>query len=87
MLKKIAFAWEKLDEATYRAKVIGGWILLHIQHTTITDSKKRDMSQCESMVFIADRDHEWQIAKPFDPSKPDVPRITPNDFQAPASKL
>lgn len=55
--------WENLDEATYRAKVIGGWMLLHTKHTTFLGGKKKDMIQSESMVFLPDRDHEWTIVK------------------------
>lgn len=55
------FVWEKLDQATYRAKVFGGWLVLHTNHTTITDGKKRETVQSESMVFLTDKDHEWNI--------------------------
>ena len=49
MRKKFHFEWEELDEETERAKVIGGWIVFH------------NFSDGESMVFVADIDHEWQI--------------------------
>lgn len=69
MRKKIEWLWEKLDENTFRAKVIGGWLILHTNHIVITDSKKRDgVSQSESMTFVCDRDHEWVIVEPFNPA-------------------
>ena len=61
MQKKIEWQYEKLDEASYRAKGIGGWVLLHTCHTTIMNCKDKKMVQSESMVFIPDRDHEWHI--------------------------
>lgn len=74
MRKKIEWNWEKLDGATYRAKVMGGWLVLHTNHTTIIDSKKnKDMVQSESMSFIPDRDHEWTIVTPI---QPDAPKST-----------
>lgn len=64
MRKKIEWKWEQIDEATWRAKVIGGWVLLHVKTftLTLTGGKKEPLcSQSESMQFIADRDHEWHI--------------------------
>ncbi len=61
---KLDWKWEKLDETTYRSKVIGGWLLLHTNSIAITDGKKREAAQSESMVFIADRDHQWFIKPP-----------------------
>jgi len=57
MRKKIEWQWELLDEFTKRAKVIGGWIVQHGSHTN-------KGSICESMTFVADRDHEWHIMPP-----------------------
>lgn len=68
MRKQIEWEWEKLDETTFRSKVIGGWLVLHCTHTIITSDKKREMVRSESMQFVADRDHEWSIAPHFDPS-------------------
>jgi len=84
MRKKIEWSWERLDESTYRAKVIGGWIILHTNHTTITDSKKRDMVQTESMQFVPDRDHEWAIAAAFNPSNKEIVKAKVNaaDFES-----
>ncbi len=44
------FVWEKLDAHTSRAKVIGGWIILHQQN-----------NKSESMIFLNDKDHEFII--------------------------
>ena len=56
MRKKFVWEWEQLDENTRRAKVIGGWIV----HTILVGTK----TASDSLVFIADRDHEWHIIKP-----------------------
>lgn len=80
MRKKIEWQWEQIDASSYRAKVIGGWILLHTNHTTITDGKKRDMVQTESMVFIADRDHEWHILPPIAEREALKPTVKADDF-------
>ena len=58
MRKKIEWKWESLDAYSYRAKVIGGWILA-------TETLSSKGSAALSTVFIADRDHEWSIAKPL----------------------
>lgn len=51
MRKQIEWQWEQLDEVSWRSKVIGGWLLLH-------------MSGTESMVFVSDKDHEWIVLPP-----------------------
>ena len=56
MLKHMAFEWEPLDGGTWRVKVIGGWIIRSVSTF--------EMTIAESMVFIADRDHEWKITEP-----------------------
>lgn len=65
MRKRIEWEWEKLDEATYRSKVIGGWLILHVNSLAVTDGKNRATSMSESMVFLPDRDHEWSIMPPI----------------------
>lgn len=81
MRKKMEWQWEQLDESSYRAKVIGGWILLHTKHTTIVDSKKnKDMIQTESMVFIPDRDHEWTITPILKEPEAPKPTVKADDF-------
>lgn len=50
------FQWEELDDDCQRTKVMGGWIL-----------RSRNINHCnteytvESMVFIPDPEHKWQI--------------------------
>lgn len=60
------FEWESIagkifskDEGniTRRAKVIGGWIINHIVWTS------KAHAQSESMVFIPDPEHKWEIEK------------------------
>lgn len=58
MRKRIDWQWEVLDVFTKRAKVIGGWIVQYGSHTN-----KGSVS--ESMVFVPDRDHEWEIMPPI----------------------
>jgi hypothetical protein len=64
MRKKIEWQWELIEESpsrnmqTLRAKVIGGWVL----KTIVAELKLKLLTS--SMVFIADRDHEWHIIPP-----------------------
>ena len=60
------FNWEKIDEksedgifwhATYRAPVIGGWIIRSFDLT----EKLSNLSTSESMVFVPDPTHTWDI--------------------------
>lgn len=70
MRKKMEWQWEMIEELndgmlqTYRAKVIGGWVL-----KSITQNLKVKL-MTESMVFIADRDHEWTIVQPLKAEEP-----------------
>ena len=54
------FEWEKIDWIekcqirTWRAKVKGGWIVR-------TEAWDECTGQSESMVFIRDINHEWNI--------------------------
>lgn len=50
---KIEFKWESMGDSTWRAKVIGGWIVAHII--------EGDKEFTNSMVFIPDPKHEWEI--------------------------
>jgi hypothetical protein len=65
MRKKIEWSWEQIDEGTWRAKVIGGWLVLHVKTFAINGSKNYNMAQSESLAFVADRDHEWTIVAPM----------------------
>jgi hypothetical protein len=51
MLKHMPWEWERLDDTTDRAKVIGGWLI-------------RSTYNGESMCFLVDRDLEWCITEP-----------------------
>lgn len=84
MRKKIEWQWEKLDENTLRAKVIGGWLVNYM--ITIDNEKGKDIGISQSMQFVADRDHEWAIAPVFNPSdagKPQTPKVNAADFESP----
>lgn len=79
MVKKVSWKWEKVDENTVRTKVIGGWLV----HTMATLNGKNPTISA-SMVFVPDRDHEWTLVPPFDPSDPGTvkPKVNPADFEA-----
>lgn len=54
------FDWEKIGAETFRAKAIGGWVLLRrVTRGIYTDFQVLS----ESMIFIKDENHEWNIAK------------------------
>ena len=66
--KKIKFEWECLSNKyifnidgkelkTSRAKVIGGWLILHLQMQLVNGQ----IVKSESMTFIPDKNHEWEI--------------------------
>lgn len=57
MIKKMEWKWEVLDEFTKRAKVIGGWLVVHGSHTN-----KGAIS--DAMSFVPDSDHQWTIIVP-----------------------
>ena len=58
MKKQIEFEWEKLPGgsgvATYRAKVIGGWLI---------SSCKQTHDGGVALTFIPDKNYEWEIKK------------------------
>lgn len=65
------FEWEKIDEtetfATLRAKVIGGWIVKNeASFFTASDCSHNGHSiavrpSMDSMIFIPDPEHKWEI--------------------------
>lgn len=65
MQKKIVWEWEKLDEFTRRAKVIGGWIVHSHKNGITTKGKESHLLCSESAIFVPDRDHEWTIVSPI----------------------
>jgi len=67
------FIWEEINSLenrfgnvymeTFRAKVIGGWI---VRQQILLDTEKEEVSEewanCHnSMVFIPDPNHEWEV--------------------------
>lgn len=80
---KIKFEWEEIDnnneqkeqnwwEATYRAKVIGGWLVRHeCAHEYIfysSEDENHDVGEewakrFYTMIFIPDIDHKWEISE------------------------
>lgn len=55
------FEWELLDKNTRRAKVIGGWVMLHEKHALASKNGQDSILCSESMVFVSDHNHEWVI--------------------------
>ena len=49
----IEFEMEKIDDGIFRAKVFGGWI--------VKSSRDVYNAVSESMVFIPDPKHEWEM--------------------------
>ena len=87
MRKKIEWLWEMIDQkqedkvfyfATYRAKVIGGWL---VRNFDVTYNAK---STSESMVFVPDPNHDWVIVAPFDPAKKDEAKADAEEFVPPS---
>lgn len=82
MRKRIDWGWEVLDESTQRAKVIGGWLILRYMTSESDSNKKVTINFKESMVFVSDRDHEWEIMPPIVDVQMQRSTIA-NDFKAP----
>lgn len=66
------FSWEKIhvqkDDffwfATYRAKVIGGWLVRSFDLTKqplVEGAKETNLSTSESCVFVSDQNHLWEV--------------------------
>ena len=61
------FEWQKIhkvglkdeEQITLRAKVVGGWVLKSVYLKTLKFKVKRT----ESLIFIPDEKHEWEIDK------------------------
>ncbi len=79
MAKKIVFEWETIHEVggscTRRAKVMGGWLVMHLTMGTKTH-------WTESMIFIADNDWQWYILKPPLESNEVAKSNLANEFKA-----
>lgn len=60
------FEWEVIDESykndTCRAKGMGGWLIRSITYDTVfIESEKKNIVVSESMVFISDHGHLWEV--------------------------
>ncbi len=82
MQKKIEWQWEKLDANTSRVRVIGGWIVHHDKHALAKKGNSENILCSESMVFIADRDHEWFIIPPVDETIALKEKAVVSDFES-----
>lgn len=68
MRKKFEWCWEQLDQCTFRAKVIGGWLF---RCTSLIEGKQPAVS--ESVVFVHDPNHEMIILPKQEPEQPVIP--------------
>jgi hypothetical protein len=66
------FEWENIfstrdqvqADATFRAKVKGGWIILSKNSGAVVDGNDNLSTTCsQSMVFVPDPNYEWEIEK------------------------
>ena len=78
MRKRIEWQWEKLDDCTMRARVIGGWL---ISTAPFTPSGSKAYPS-HSAIFIPDPNHEWSILKPIS-EQPQNKSNVASDFEAP----
>lgn len=76
MRKKIEWKWDILDDHAARIKVIGGWLVHHFSF----NEKKTHFS--ESMQFIEDKDHLWEILKPVEKTEQSK-KVEASDFESP----
>lgn len=81
-MRKIVWEWEALDESTSRTKVIGGWLVLHINQVSVGNDKKRELLHTESMAFVADTEHRWQVVPPLKEIPKNTGNVLANDFKA-----
>lgn len=51
------FEWEEISKMTFRAKVHGGWVILHQNYR----DNSSGIYKCESMVFVYDPIHRWEL--------------------------
>jgi len=68
---KIDFKWEIISyfegfSETKRAKVIGGWIVKCEDY----DTEVGTYAQSQSMIFIADPSHEWEVIEHDEYNRP-----------------
>jgi DNA-directed RNA polymerase alpha subunit len=56
------FEWEELDESTWRAKVIGGWLI----KARMFIEGERGVVMSESLTFIPDLHHKWNLDDDID---------------------
>ena len=60
---KIKFEWEMVSNRSRRAKVFGGWVFHTFDQETESDVDGNAIALSESMVFIPDVNHQWEIEK------------------------
>ena len=73
MRKRIEWEWERLDETTWRAKVIGGWL--------VKNEFAFGKAPATSMQLVPDRDHEWNILQPVKDIKYEAVNLA-KDFES-----
>jgi len=82
MLKHMPWEWELLESSmsdnssTWRAKVIGGWIVKE----EVYNHDDLETPINSSMVFLPDRDHEWVIKEQTVPQEVEQSNLA-KDFE------
>jgi hypothetical protein len=72
---KIKFEWELIFRSedkisnTWRAKVIGGWLLrdfhcIYVDNFKTSKNATRDYTLSNAVAFVPDPNHEWGIDNP-----------------------
>lgn len=86
---KVVWEWEVIEDGTARVKVMGGWIVLRTKQTHATGEFKNKVGvnivNSESMIFIPDKEHAWQIIPPYVDTKPAESKKLAADFESPKS--
>jgi len=86
MRKRIEWKWEQLDENTFRAKVRSGWLVIHKSSSMIGGGKITTYNLSESMQFVPDNDHQWEILPPLNEvsnsGKSNTTAVNAKDFES-----
>jgi len=71
----IPFKWEKMDNHTSRAKVVGGW-LVRVEVSRQLEEERAGkcpnpifLTDAITVTFVPDPEHQWEIAKMLDKEK------------------
>lgn len=66
------FRWINIAEDTWRAMVVGGWIVKHVEvRDTYNEYGESHKASSCAMVFVSDPSHGWQARKPYKTRTPE----------------